>query len=103
MPGDDGVPQFEQFAPQLVTLRLEVRRRDSQKDGLWIRGSLLTRVGVAQVLEDLGDIVGNVIDPLVEALQRGAAKRLVEFPQPARERIALKKLVGHQAAVQRAQ
>ncbi len=69
---------------QLVALRFEVRSCDSQKDNLWIGGSLPTRVGrVAEVLEDLGDFVGDVINPLVKALQRRAAKRFVEFAQAA--------------------
>ena len=67
--GDDVVPQFDQLAPQLVALRFEVRGRGGQKDGLRMRGFSHRRAsGVAQVLEHLGDIVGDVIHPLVEAL-----------------------------------
>ena len=39
--GDDGVPQLDQLAPQLVALRFEVRGRGGQEDGLGIRGPLV--------------------------------------------------------------
>ena len=57
--------------------------------------------GVAQVFEHLGDVVGDVVHALVEALQRDVPERLVKLAQPARLRVALEELVGHQAGVQR--
>jgi hypothetical protein len=100
--GQDFVPQLGQLATQLIALRLQVGGGGGQKDGLGIRGPLV--VGwrtFAQVFEHLRNIVGDVVHSFVEALDRDVAERLVELAHAARGRVALEKLVGHQARVQR--
>ena len=103
LPRDDRMPQLDQLPPQLVPLRFEVRRRGGQEDGLRVRRPPVTLVsGVPQIFEHLGDVVSDVVHPLVKSLQRDIAERFVEFPQPTRLRVALEELVGHQAGVQAA-
>src|SRR5262245_22769095 len=87
--GNDRVAQFDQLAPQLVTLRFEVGSRGRQEDGFRVCGSLDVGVGgVAKVLENLRDIVGDVVYPFMKALQRGASEGLIEYSNATRVRVA---------------
>src|SRR4051812_37855305 len=81
---DDVVSQLGQLAAQLVALRLKVGGGGGEENRLGVGGSIHRGVDrVAEVLEHLRNVVCDVVDALVKALQGEVSKRLVKFAQPS--------------------